>query len=125
MSINAAVSCIRRFTTTALLFGIASTGCFAADPLSADDIASAVSDRTYQGSMIESAFAEYYAADGSIRGKDYTGKWRTEDDTMCFQYGDSDEKCWNVIINGPAMTLIKDGQVDGSGMLVDGNPGNL
>jgi len=94
----------------------------AADTYAAADIAAAVSDRTYQGSMTENAFAEYYAADGSIRGKDYVGKWRTEDNTMCFQYGDSEEKCWSVIINGPALTLVKDGEVDGSGMLVDGNP---
>jgi len=93
-----------------------------ADTLAAAAIAAAVSDRTYQGSMTDNAFAEYYAADGSIRGKDYAGKWRTEDDTMCFQYGDSEEKCWRVIINGAALTLVKDGQVDGSGMLVEGNP---
>jgi len=73
-------------------------------------------------SMTENAFAESYAPGGEIRGDGYTGKWRTEDDTMCFQYGDSAEKCWNVLINGPALTLVKDGKVDGSGMLVDGNP---
>lgn len=93
-----------------------------AENIGADDIARAVSDKTYQGSMTDSAFAEYYGADGSIRGKDYSGKWRTEDNRMCFQYGDSEENCWDVSINGPALTLIKDGKVDGSGMLVNGNP---
>jgi len=93
-----------------------------ADTLSAQDISKAVSDRTYQGSMTDNAFAEYYAPDGTIKGKGYSGKWRTEDDTMCFQYGDNEEKCWNVLINGPALTLVKEGMVDGSGMLVDGNP---
>lgn len=94
----------------------------AASDLTAEQIAGAVSDRTYQGSMTENSFAEYYDPDGSIRGKDYTGRWRTETNTMCFQYGDNAEKCWEVLINGPALTLIKDGMVDGSGMLVDGNP---
>jgi len=110
-----------------VLFGVLALGCAAsisAENLSASDISKAVSDRTYQGSMTANAFAEYYASDGTIKGDGYNGKWRTEDNTMCFQYGDDAEKCWNVIINGPAMTLIKDGKVDGSGMLVDGNPHN-
>jgi len=101
---------------------LVSTSSAFADSLSAADIAKAISDRTYQGSMTDNAFAEYYSADGIIKGKGYTGKWRTEDDTMCFQYGDSAENCWTVLINGPALTLVKEGEVDGSGMLVDGNP---
>lgn len=110
--------------------GLAAILSFASIPLSADElsaaeIAEAVSDRTYQGSMTEAQFAEYYAADGTIRGDGYSGKWRTEDNTMCFQYGDKPENCWNVIINGPALTLVKDGAVDGSGMLVEGNPHNF
>lgn len=112
---------------TGLLAGLFVVMCASAfaGSLSGADIAKAVSDRTYQGSMTDNAFAEYYAADGTIRGKDYTGKWRTEDDTMCFQYGDSAEKCWNVLMNGPSLTLVKEGEVDGSGMLVDGNPQNF
>ncbi len=109
----------KSIVTAAVL--LASTNAFSGS-LSGADIAKAVSDRTYQGSMTDNAFAEYYSPDGMIRGKGYTGKWRTEDDTMCFQYGDGEEKCWNVIVNGPALTLVKDGVVDGSGMLVDGNP---
>jgi len=93
-----------------------------AQSLSAEDISAAISDKTYQGSMTVDRFAEYYAADGSIRGDGYTGEWRAEDDTLCFRYGEAAETCWGVIINGPAMTLLKDGEVDGSGMLVDGNP---
>ncbi len=94
----------------------------AAQELTAEQIAAAVGDRTYQGSMTADAFAEYYAADGTIRGDGYTGIWRAEPDALCFTYGDAAEECWNVLINGPAMTLLKDGEVDGSGMLVDGNP---
>ena len=93
-----------------------------AQDLSAEDITAAISDRTYQGSMAVDAFAEYYADDGSVRGDGYTGQWRAMDDTLCFQYGDAEETCWGVVINGPAMTLLKDGEVDGSGMLIDGNP---
>jgi transposase len=31
-----------------------------------------------------------------INGKDYTGKWRVNGDTMCFQYGHDSEACWQV-----------------------------
>jgi len=48
--------------------------------------------------------------------------WRAEPGTPCFAYEGAEEQCWGVLINGPAMTLLKDGEVDGSGMLVDGNP---
>jgi len=92
-----------------------------ADGQSAEDIANAVSDHTYQGSMTESAFTEYYAPDGTIKGKNYTGKWRTEDNKMCFQYGDNAENCWSVETRDSSMTMIKDGVVDGIGMLVEGN----
>ena len=89
--------------------------------LSAEDIAKAVSDHTYQGSMTKDAFVEYYAADGTIRGKGYSGKWRTMDNVMCFQYGDKPETCWQVVIQDAAMTMLKDGVVDGNGMLIKGN----
>ena len=93
-----------------------------AQDLTAEEIAAAVGDRTYQGSMTADAFAEYYAADGTIRGDGYAGTWRAGPDSLCFAYGDAAEQCWSVLLNGPALTLVKDGEVDGSGMLVDGNP---
>ena len=88
----------------------------------AGEINDAVSGATYQGSMTQSAFVEYYAPDGSIRGEGYSGQWRVEDGRMCFQYGSDPESCWHIELNGPAMTLIKDGAVDGAGMLIQGNP---
>jgi hypothetical protein len=41
---------------------------------------------------------------------------------MCFQYGDKPEGCWEIELDDPAMTLLKEGKVDGSGMLIEGNP---
>jgi len=105
----------------ALVSGVAPVAA-AADALSAADIAAAIGDRTYQGSMTADAFAEYYAKDGSVRGDGYMGTWRAEDDRLCLAYEGAEEQCWGVQINGPAMTLFIDGEVDGSGMLVDGNP---
>ena len=87
-------------------------------------ISAAVSDHTYQGSMskADSGFAEYYAPDGTIRGDGYSGEWRVEDGAMCFQYGDNPEKCFQVTIVGPSMVMYKDGEIDGNGMLIAGNP---
>ena len=118
-------SALRRIGARAPLFAgalsLAPALC-AAQTLTADEIAAAVGGRTYQGSMTADAFAEYYAEDGTIRGDGYTGRWRSMDDTLCFRYGDDPEACWGVLVNGPAMTLLKDGEPDGSGMLIDGNP---
>ena len=96
----------------------------AEEKLPAEKIANAVSDHTYQGSMSSagSGFAEYYAADGTIRAKGYSGKWRTEDGKMCFKYGDKPERCFGIQINGPSIVMLKDGKIDGNGMLIRGNP---
>ena len=109
----------------ALLAGAFCASAGAAELPSKADISAAVSNKTYQGSMLDNGFTEYYDADGNIRGKDYTGKWRASDGTMCFQYGDNPENCWQVQIDGPAMTMYKDGKIDGNGILVDGNPHNF
>lgn len=106
---------------------IASMSANADDAPTADQISAAVSDHTYQGSMsvAGSGFAEYYAADGSIRADDYSGKWRAEDGAMCFQYGDKPERCLDVRFHGPSMEMYKDGKLDGNGMLIEGNPNNF
>ncbi|MGI9450477.1 MAG: hypothetical protein ACR2QH_07565 [Geminicoccaceae bacterium] len=97
------------------------------DAPTADEVTAAVSDHTYQGSMsvAASGFAEYYAPDGSIRADGYSGKWRTEDGAMCFQYGDKPENCFEVRFNGPSMEMYKDGALDGNGMLIKGNANNF
>lgn len=87
-----------------------------------ETIAGAVGGKTFQGSMLDDAFVEFYAADGTIKGANYSGKWRVTETSMCFQYGDKPETCWDLEINGPAVTLYKDGAVDGAGILIDGNP---
>ncbi|WP_150913610.1 hypothetical protein [Marinobacter halotolerans] len=94
----------------------------AADAPSADAIANAVSNHSYQGSMSEanSGFNEYYAPDGTIHGKGYKGKWTTKDGEMCFAYGEA-PTCYGVSIDGPSMVLRQDGDIKGNGMLIEGN----
>ncbi|MGI9462754.1 MAG: hypothetical protein ACR2OM_02375 [Aestuariivirgaceae bacterium] len=109
----------------ALIASLGSTAVQAAEMSSKADIQAAVSGKTYQGSMLKDAFAEYYDADGTIRAKGYGGKWRVADGSMCFQYGDKPERCWDVRVEGTSMTMYRDGKVHGNGMLVEGNPHNF
>lgn len=86
------------------------------------EITAAITDNTVQGSMLEAgAYTEFYAADGTIKGKDYTGTWAVSGDTMCFSYGDAPD-CWNVRLKGEAVTWVQDGEDGGTGTIVKGNP---
>ncbi|WP_162933039.1 hypothetical protein [Roseovarius sp. EL26] len=110
--------------TAGLVLMTSATSLLAGDFASKADITAAMSDHTYLGGMLTGTFSEYYAADGSIKGDGYGGKWKATDHGMCFQYGTDPENCWDLKISGNAVTLYKDGAVDGSGVVVSGNPNN-
>jgi hypothetical protein len=111
----------------AAVLALAAAGVAHAGPAATgDEIKAAVSGNTVQGSMVASgAYTEFYAADGVIKGKDYTGKWRINEDTMCFQYGQDPETCFGVKLDGDQLTWVKDGKDDGTGTVVKGNPNNF
>lgn len=90
-----------------------------------DQIRATLSGNTLQGSGSKSAYVEYYDPDGTIRGKDYTGKWSVKGDTGCMAYGDGAESCWTAYIDGAAAIWYKDGKVDATGMSIPGNPNNF
>jgi hypothetical protein len=101
-------------------------GANAADMLTGDQIRSLVSGNTVQGNMEASgAYTEFYAEDGTIKGKDYTGAWNIDGDNMCFQYGSDPVACWQVAKDGDQVQWIKEGKVDGTGTVVSGNPNNF
>lgn len=86
------------------------------------EIKAAVSDNTVQGNMdATGAYAEFYAADGTIKGKDYTGKWSIEGDQMCFEYQDTPKDCYALDISGDQVRWLKDGKSTGTGTIVKGN----
>ncbi|AHI29961.1 hypothetical protein [Marinobacter similis] len=91
---------IAALTSAALLASGVAT---AEDSLSAEAISAAVSDHSYQGSMSSpnSGFNEYYAPDGTIYGKDYEGKWTTQEGKMCFAYGDEQLATKSVLTGHP------------------------
>jgi len=87
-----------------------------------DQIRTAISDSTVQGNMAASGpYAEYYAPDGTIKGKDYSGKWSVEGDAMCFAYEGTPKECWNVEISGNQVRWMKNGADLGTGTVVKGN----
>lgn len=108
-----------RFAVLALL---------AASPLAAQEAATgeslraAVAGNTVQGSMAEAAYAEFYAADGTIRGDGYQGTWTIDGDAMCFAYGADPATCWTARVEGDQVTWLNGEAVEGTGTVVAGNP---
>ncbi|MDY0871809.1 hypothetical protein [Dongia rigui] len=97
-----------------------------AAPATGDAIKAAIGGNSVQGNMDSSGpYAEFYQADGVIKGKDYAGKWTIEGDTMCFEYDGTPKDCWSVEISGDQVKWLKDGKSGGSGTIVPGNPNNF
>jgi len=61
------------------------------------------------------------AQDGTVRGKDYQAKWSIEGDTMCWVYTGQPKDCWRAAVKGNQIKWIKDGKVQGTGTIVQGN----
>jgi hypothetical protein len=101
---------------------VAATGGAAFGAATGDEIRAAISDSTVQGNMDASGpYAEYYAADGTIKGQDYTGQWSIEGDAMCFAYQDTPKDCWAVEIDGDQVRWLKNGASQGTGTILKGN----
>ena len=82
----------------------------------------AIVGHTVQGSMDAAGkYTEFYAKDGTVRGKDYQAKWSIEGDTMCWVYAGQPKDCWRAAIKGDSIKWVKDGKVQGTGTIVQGN----
>ena len=112
---------IRRFMLPILL--LASPAC-AETPARADAIRAALIGNTVTGNMLASGgYAEFYAADGSIRAADYAGSWALNGDRMCFDYGDAAATCFAVVLSGAHVVWLGEGGEEGAGVISAGNPG--
>ena len=106
----------------ALLFAVPA---WAAALATTDAIKAAIAGNTVQGSMATSgAYTEFYAADGVIKGKDYTGTWTVEADKMCFAYGTDPATCYGVKLAGDQVTWVGATGDEGTGTIQPGNPNN-
>ena len=111
---------MRKSITLSLVFFMAAAS--SALAATGAEIRAAISGNTVQGNMDSSGpYAEFYDASGTIKGKDYTGKWTVEGDTMCFEYDGSPKDCWAVEISGDQVRWIKDGASQGTGTIIKGN----
>ena len=108
----------------------------AGDKVGAADLPAIVADRTYRGVDEGKAYAEYYAPDGSLRGKSgadpYTGSWQVVGEELCFSYpatdprqGSGETDCYAVFTNGDAVNWVdRNGEVV-EATYVEGNPDGL
>ncbi len=88
-----------------------------------DAIRAAIGGNTVQGAMSDAtAYTEFYAADGMIKGQDYTGAWTIDGDSMCFAYGSDPATCYGVRIAGDQVTWLSNGAETGTGTILPGNP---
>lgn len=115
---------MRRFCLAlAVAFCLPYAAAQADDMLSGSEIEEVVSGNTVAGAMLESGeYAEFYDADGTIRGDGYTGEWMIDGDTMCFSYDGETSDCWNVTFDGETIQWVQDGAVAGDGAVMTGNP---
>jgi hypothetical protein len=106
-----------------LAFGfVIAAGSAAFASATGDQIRTAISDATVQGNMAASGpYAEYYAPDGTIKGKDYSGQWSVEGNAMCFAYEGTPKTCWNVELDGDQVRWVKNGASQGTGTILKGN----
>ncbi len=90
---------------------------------SGEAIRGAVAGNTVRGSMVASGgFEEFYTADGTIRGPDYTGQWTIKGNQMCFAYDGNPASCWGVRLNGRQMIWVGSVGDEGTGTILPGNP---
>ncbi len=99
------------------------TPALAQEPVPGSGIAALIGGNTVQGSMGGTeAYTEFYDAEGTIRGDGYTGTWTVEGDAMCFQYGEDPATCYQVSVKDQEVEWLSDGEVQGTGTLMAGNP---
>jgi hypothetical protein len=92
-------------------------------PSTGAQLRAVISGNTVTGSMDSSGrYTEFYAADGTVHGKDYRAKWTIEGDTMCWLYDGQPKDCWQAALRRDQVKWIKDGKVQGSGTVLKGNP---
>lgn len=93
-----------------------------AQDLTGAQIAATIAGKTVQGNPDEGeGYAEYHAADGTLRGDGYVGAWSVEGDSLCFAYSGEPAGCVGVRLNGESIAWIVDGVVTGTATMVEGN----
>ncbi len=114
---------MKRFILVLLITLAGVTSAAEQTPLaSGHQLKTAIAGNTVQGSMDGAGrYSEFYAKDGTVRSKDYQAKWSIEGDQMCWVYDGQPKDCWRATIKGNHVKWMKDGKVQGTGTIVQGN----
>lgn len=119
---------MRMMLRIATVLALAASPALADGEMKGEDLAAAISGKTIQGNMKTSGdYTEYYAPDGTLKGKDYTGKWRVNDQNqICISYGtEATENCWHGKVQDNNVTWMRDGREDGGGSISAGDVGGF
>ncbi|MER0237217.1 hypothetical protein [Fulvimarina sp. MAC8] len=87
---------------------------------SAEDIREALVGNTFQGSMGSSEYSSYFGEDGTYADATTTGTYEITEDGVC--YPETDYGCYQAEIEGDQLEWFKDGESEGTGTIVEGNP---
>ncbi len=96
--------------------------------LSGPEIAQMIAGNTVEGTMAAGGpYREFYLPDGTLRGSNYDGRWSVVADTLCFTYdATTPAQCWSARISrADEISWIRNGIVDGNGVVQPGNPANF
>lgn len=104
----------------------------AGDKVGPADLPAIVSNRTFRGVEEGESYSEFYAPDGSLRGKSgakaYTGNWKVVGEQLCFSYadtGDTDTECYTVFKNGDVISWVDENGTIVEAEYVEGNADGL
>lgn len=110
-------------TTVALALVCGTAGAAEFRTLDERAIRDFVIGNTVRGTMAaETRYAEFYDEDGSIEAAEYEGAWSIEDGRMCFDYFEGDPTCYAVARQGGRVLWLRDGEIAGTGAVLDGDP---
>lgn len=90
---------------------------------SADEIREALVGNTFQGDMGSSEYTSYFGEDGMYADGSTTGTYEITDEGVC--YPGTDFGCYQAQIEGDQLQWSKDGENQGSGTILEGNPMEL
>ena len=96
--------------------------------LSGAEVAQMIAGNTVEGTMAAGGpYREFYLPDGTLRGSNYDGRWSVVADTLCFTYdATTPAQCWSARISrANEISWIRNGIVDGNGIVQPGNPANF
>lgn len=106
----------------ALAVAVLSTAALAYEMLDGDQIRSAVSGNTVEGTMTDQGpYSEYFDPDGTLRAKSYSGTWSIKDNAICIDITGGSSGCWNVGVAEGTLHWFFDGEVLGTGTATPGN----